>query len=61
VRLLAADVPFFEALEQATGMRRQDIERSWRLWLGASEYAPTLVPTWTPVPLIIVTPTPLQK
>ncbi len=47
--LLAADVPFFTALEQATGMPKTEIERNWRTWLGAAAEAPTLVPTWTPV------------
>lgn len=57
--LLADDVPFFEALEQALDRTTTEIERDWRLWLGASEAAPTLVPTWTPPPFL-VPPTPMQ-
>ena len=57
--LLADDVPFFEALEQALGRTTTEIEREWRLWLGASEAAPTLIPTWTPPPFL-VPPTPMQ-
>lgn len=55
MRLLAADVPFFQALEEALGMTQAEIEQSWRTWLGASAFAPTLVPTWTPpaIPMIV--------
>ena len=56
--LLAADVPFNEALEDATGMSTAEIERDWRLWLGASAEAPTLIPTWTPPPFM-EPPTPM--
>lgn len=55
--LLDADVPFFGALEQALGRSTGEIERDWRVWLGASEAAPTLIPTWTPLPFF-ATPTP---
>jgi hypothetical protein len=55
--LLGEDVPFFDALEQALGRSTGAIERDWRVWLGASEAAPTLVPTWTPLPFF-ATPTP---
>jgi hypothetical protein len=57
--LLAQDVPFFEALEQALGMSTIEIERAWRIWLGASPDAPTLIPTWTPPPGL-ASPTPFQ-
>lgn len=56
--LLADDVPFFEALEQALGLPTAEIESRWRVWLGASPVAPTLVPTWTPPPFL-PTPTPM--
>jgi len=56
---LAQNVPFIEALEAATGMTKDEIEREWRLWLGASEAAPTLIPTWTPLPFL-EPPTPMQ-
>jgi len=57
--LLDEDVPFFEALEQALGRSIGEIERDWRVWLGASAQAPTLVPTWTPPPFL-TPPTPMQ-
>ncbi len=57
--LLGEDVPFFDALEQALGRTTTEIERDWRLWLGASADAPTLVPTWTPPPFL-APPTPMQ-
>ena len=57
--LLGEDVPFFDALEQALGRTTTEIERDWRLWLGASADAPTLVPTWTPPPFL-TPPTPMQ-
>lgn len=60
--LLAANTPFFEALETVTGMATTEIERGWRTWLGAAGDAPTLVPTWTPAaPLMFATPTPFGQ
>lgn len=56
--LLAEDVPFFDALEQVIGMPTAEIEREWRLWLGASEAAATLIPTWTPFFPVLGTPEP---
>ena len=56
---LAQNTPFIDALEAATGMSKDEIEREWRLWLGASEAAPTLIPTWTPPPFP-EPPTPMQ-
>ena len=55
--LLAADVPFEEALATATEMSTAEIERNWRTWLGATSDAPTLIPTWTP-PAFLPSPTP---
>ncbi len=55
--LLAQNVPFFTAIEQVTGMSIADVESDWRVWLGASAQAPTLIPTWTPAAIpLIVTP-----
>ncbi|NDJ74709.1 MAG: hypothetical protein GYB65_00505 [Chloroflexi bacterium] len=54
--LLAQDVPFFDALEAATGMDRATIESEWRVWLGASAAVPQLIPTWTPAFPVIGTP-----
>ncbi|NJL94663.1 MAG: hypothetical protein HC915_13540 [Anaerolineae bacterium] len=45
-----------EALEMITGLSIQEIETQWRLWLGASGAAPTLLPTITPI--FLPTPTP---
>lgn len=59
MELLADDLPFLDALEQATGMSAAELEREWRIWLGASPDAPTLVPTWTPPPFL-PTPTLMQ-
>jgi hypothetical protein len=56
MQLLGQNVPFITALETATGMSSDEIEREWRLWLGASESAPTLIPTWTPFFPVIATP-----
>jgi hypothetical protein len=56
MQLLGQNVPFITALETATGISSDEIEREWRLWLGASEAAPTLIPTWTPFFPVIATP-----
>lgn len=59
MKLLASDTPFFDTLEQVTGMTVDQIERNWRVWLGAPAEPPTLVPTWTPPAMPwIMTPTP---
>lgn len=55
---LAEDAPFFETLEEVTGMSTDELEMAFRTWLGASPYAPTLVPTWTPSFPVITTPNP---
>jgi hypothetical protein len=55
--LLADDLPFVTALEQALGMNKVEIERAWRRSIGASGDAPTLIPTWTPPPML-PSPTP---
>ncbi len=57
--LLAADMNFVKALEQALGMSKVEIERAWRRSIGAVGDAPTLVPTWTPPPGL-PSPTPFQ-
>jgi hypothetical protein len=54
--LLAANMPFFDALEQVTGLTTQEIEREWRVWLGASPEPPALIPTWTPFFPVVATP-----
>ena len=59
MQLLAQDVQFTDAIEQATGRSVMDLERAWRMWLGAVSDAPTLVPTWTP-PAFFSSPTPMQ-
>jgi hypothetical protein len=57
--LLGQDMPYKDAVEQATGMSMLDLEREWRAWLGAPTDVPTLVPTWTPPAFMtFVTPTP---
>ncbi len=61
MQLLAEDVPFFEMLEQVTGMSQAEIEQNWRVWLGASPMAPTLIPTWTPYLPVIATQAPMHK
>lgn len=44
------------ALEQVTGLSLAEIESAWRVWLGASEVAPTLAPTPTMLVFPTVTP-----
>jgi hypothetical protein len=44
MELLGPSIGFNAALEQVTGLPYQEIERQWRIWLGASPEAPTLVP-----------------
>jgi len=44
------------ALEHVTGLSVAEIESAWRVWLGASEIAPTLVPTPTMLVFPTVTP-----
>lgn len=44
------------ALETVTGLPVDEIERRWRVWLGASGVVPTLIPT--PTPLMFPSPTP---
>jgi hypothetical protein len=59
MKLLGDDAPFLDTLEQVTGMTTDQIERGWRVWLGAPADPPTLVPTWTPPAMPwISTPTP---
>jgi len=60
MKLLAQDAPFMSTLEQVTGMTTDQIERAWRVWLGAPAEPPALIPTWTPpaMPWIVATATP---
>jgi hypothetical protein len=58
--LLAEDMPFVDAMEQATGMSIEELESGWRVSLGAPAQVPTLIPTWTPAFPVIVTPTPMK-
>lgn len=61
MNLLAEDVPFTTALEQATGLSVIELESRWRVSLGMPAVVPTLVPTWTPIPMpVFVTPTPMS-
>lgn len=62
------DLPFFEsldlfrtALETATGTSVAELERGWRLSLGASPIAPTLIPTPTLGFTFPPTPTPFGQ
>lgn len=57
--LLAKNVPFIDALEQATGMSITDLESAWRVSIGASPQVPTLIPTPT-MPPFLPPPTPMQ-
>lgn len=45
-----------DAIEQVTGLSVAEVERRWRVWLGASPTAPTLVPT--PAFFFLPSPTP---
>lgn len=48
--------PRNEVLEEVLGMSVQEIETAWRVWLGASPVAPTLVPIPTMPTFPTVTP-----
>ncbi len=56
IELLDRGVYRDQALETVTGLRVGEIERRWRVWLGASAVVPTLIPT--PTPLMFPSPTP---
>ncbi len=45
-----------DAIEQVTGLPASEVESRWRVWLGASPAAPTLVPT--PAFFFLPSPTP---
>jgi hypothetical protein len=45
-----------DAIEQVTGLSVTEVESRWRVWLGASPVAPTLVPT--PAFFFLPSPTP---
>jgi hypothetical protein len=47
VELLDTGMVRNQAIEQVTGLSAQEVESRWRVWLGASPVAPTLVPTPT--------------
>jgi hypothetical protein len=45
-----------QAIEQVTGLSTEEVESRWRVWLGASEVVPTLIPAPTLFMPVIVTP-----
>lgn len=47
IELLDQGIERNRALESVTGLPVEEIESRWRVWLGASPVAPTLVPTPT--------------
>lgn len=56
IELLDQGIYRNQALEIVTGLTVNEIESQWRVWLGASAVAPTLIPT--PTPLFFPSPTP---
>lgn len=58
IELLGQGVGRNQALEAVTGLAADEIESRWRVWLGASAVAPTLIPT--PTPLMFPSPTPFS-
>lgn len=56
IELLDQGIYRNEALETVTGLPVDEIERRWRVWLGAPAVVPTLIPT--PTPLVFPSPTP---
>ena len=58
IQLIDQGVPRNEAIQQVTGLTLQQVEESWRTWLGASPVPPTLVPT--PTLLFFPSPTPFR-
>lgn len=54
IQLLNQGITRNDAIEQVTGLSAQTVEQKWRVWLGGSATAPTLVPTppiiWLPSP-----------
>lgn len=58
IELLGQGMGRNQALETVTGLAADEIESRWRVWLGASPVAPTLIPT--PTPLMFPSPTPFS-
>jgi hypothetical protein len=56
IELLDTGIRRNEAIEQVTGLSLDEVERQWRVWLGASEQVPTLIPTPTLMMFPTVTP-----
>lgn len=56
IETLGPSVGFNEALELVTGLPVTEIERRWRIWLGATPDAPTLIPEPTMRVFPTVTP-----
>jgi hypothetical protein len=56
IQLLDEGVPRNKAIEEVTGLSISEVESRWRVWLGASPVAPTLIP----LPTAPVFPTPTQ-
>ncbi len=59
IELLDRGIYRNQALEAVTGLPVEEIERRWRVWLGASPIVPTLIPT--PTPLMFPSPTPYGR
>ena len=58
IELLGQGVERNPAIEAVTGLSTAEVESRWRMWLGASPAAPTLVPT--PTMRLFPTVTPYQ-
>jgi hypothetical protein len=56
IELLDTGLRRNEAIETVTGISVQEVESQWRVWLGASPVAPTLIPTPTMLVFPTVTP-----
>jgi hypothetical protein len=57
--LIDKGTPRNQAIEAVTGMTVEEVESAWRVWLGASAVAPTLIPT--PTLLFFPSPTPFGQ
>jgi hypothetical protein len=58
IDLLGEGMPRNAAIEAVTGLSAQEVERQWRIWLGASPVPPTLAPT--PTFQFLPSPTPFS-
>lgn len=58
IELVGLGIPRVQAIEQVTGLSAGEVERRWRVWLGASPVPPTLFPT--PTFYFLPSPTPYQ-